>query len=119
ADARELLRVADSRRRRQGLEFLERVVLDLADALAGDAERASHLFERARLLAGKAEAQLDHLALALGQRSQRQLDVLAAQRERGGVERRLRLLVGDEVAERGLLVLADRLLQRDGQLRHA
>src|SRR5207248_11020259 len=103
----------------QGLDLLPRLVLEPAAALAGDAERASHLFERARLLAGKAEAQLDHLALARGQRSQRQLDVLAAQRERGGVERRLRLLVGDEVAEHGLLVIADRLIHRAGKLHPA
>ena len=38
--------------------------------------------------------------------------------ERGGIERRLGELVLDEVAERGVLLLADRLLERDGQLRH-
>src|ERR1051325_5630916 len=51
---------------RQGLELLQRVVLDLTDALARDAECAADLLERARLLAGEPEAELDHLPLALG-----------------------------------------------------
>src|ERR1051326_4629602 len=39
----------------KALELLERVVLDLPDALAGHAERAADLLERARLLALQAE----------------------------------------------------------------
>src|SRR5919198_3638488 len=73
----------------QRLELLERVVLDLADPLARDAEGAADLLERARLPALEPEAQLDHLPLALGQRLERLLDVLAAQRERGLLVRRL------------------------------
>src|SRR5207248_325928 len=96
----------------QRLELLQRVVLDLADPLARDAERAADLLERARLLALQAEAELDHLALALRQRVERLLDVLAAQRERGLLVGRLGRLVLDEVAELGLLLLADRLLER-------
>ena len=61
--------VLEPLRLRQGLELLQRVVLDLADALARDAERAADLLERPRLLALEAEAELDHLALALGQRA--------------------------------------------------
>ena len=111
--------VAERLRLGQRLEPLQRVVLDLADPLARDAERAADLLERARRLAEEPEAQLDHLALALGERAESRLDVLAPERERRGVERRLGLVVGDEVAERGVLLLADRLLERDGQLRHA
>ncbi len=51
---------------RQPLELLQRVVLDLADPLARDSERLTDLLERARLGAAETEAQLDHLALALG-----------------------------------------------------
>src|ERR1700693_93465 len=83
---------------RERLELLERVVLDLADALAGDAERAADLLERARLRAREPDAELDHLAVTLGQRGQRVLDVLPAERDLGGVEGRLGLLVLDEVA---------------------
>src|SRR5205807_10612486 len=85
----------------EALELLQRVVLDLADALARHAERAADLLERARLLALQPEAELDHLPLALGQRLERLLDVLPAQRQRGRVERRLGLVVLDEVAELG------------------
>src|SRR5262249_36049038 len=60
------------------LELLERVVLDLADALARDAQRASDLLERPRRAAVEAEAELDHLTLARRQRAERVLDVLTA-----------------------------------------
>ena len=106
-------------RLRERLELLQRVVLDLTDALARDAERLPDLLERARLRAVEPVPQLDHAALAVGERRQRELDVLAAQRERRRVERRLGLLVRDEVPERGVLLLADRLLERDRELRHA
>src|SRR5439155_9691173 len=68
--------VFEALRFRQRLELLERVVLDLADALAGDAERAPDLLERARLRAGEPEAKLDHLPVALRQRGEGILDVL-------------------------------------------
>src|SRR6185437_13601449 len=103
----------------QGLELLQRVVLDLADALARDAEGLPDLLERARLRAVETEAELDHAPLALGERGERTLDVRAAECERRGVERRLGLLVLDEVAELGVLLLADRLLETDRVLRHA
>src|SRR2546425_6434589 len=83
----------------EGLELLERVVLDLADALAGDAEGLADLLERARLRTREPEAKLDHLPVALRQRRECVLDVLAAQGDLGGVVRRLGLLVLDEVAK--------------------
>src|SRR5438105_4645511 len=98
------------------LELLQRVVLDLADALARHAERAADFLERARLLALQAEAQLDHLPLPLWERREGVLDVAPPQRERRRVERRLGLLVLHEVAELRLLLLADRLLERDREL---
>src|SRR5262245_42590258 len=103
---------------RQRLELLQRVVLDLADALARDPERLADLLERARLRAVEPVTKLDDTPLALRERRQRELDVLAPQRQRRGVERRLRSLVRDEVTERRVLLLADRLLERDGELRH-
>src|SRR3954468_3705127 len=80
-------------RLRQHLELLQRVVLDLADALAGHAEGAADLLQSARLRARQAEAHLDHLALARGQRVQCRAHVLATQVLEREVERRIRLLV--------------------------
>src|SRR5712691_7236257 len=114
----ELDAVFEALRLGQRLELLQRVVLDLTDALARHAEGAADLLQRARLLAEQAEAELDHLPLAFRQRVERLLDVLAAQLHLRRVVGRLRRLVGDEVAERRLLLLADRLLQRDRELRH-
>src|SRR5581483_9282870 len=51
-------------------------------------------------------------------RVQSRLDVLAPQGELRRVERALRRLVVDEVAEARVLLLADRLLETDGELRH-
>src|SRR3954471_5569713 len=101
------------------LELLERVVLDLADPLARDAEGAAHLLERARLLAREAEAQLDHTPLALRERGQRLLDVRPPQRQRGRVGGRRRVHRLCEVPELAIPRLADRLLEADRMLRHA
>src|SRR4051794_40463737 len=110
-----LRRVAQTLRLGQHLELLERVVLDLADALARDSERAADLLQGARLLAGQPEAHLDHLALALRQRVQSPEHVLLAQVLERRLERRLGRVVLDEVAQLGVLLLADRLLQRHRQ----
>src|SRR3954454_6487868 len=110
--------VAEALRLGQRLELLERVVLDLADPLARHVERAADLLERVRAGAAQAEAHLDHLALTRGERVERAANVLAPQRRRRGVERGDGRLVLDEIAELGLLLLAHRLLERDGLLRH-
>src|SRR5919112_417578 len=54
-----LARVAEALGLRQRLELLQRVVLDLADALACDVERPPDLLERPGTPAGEAEAHLD------------------------------------------------------------
>src|SRR3954452_12190906 len=73
-----LRRVAQPLRFRQRLELLQRVVLDLADSLSGDAEGATHFLERPRLVAVQAEAHLHHFAFTLRQRLERLPDVLPA-----------------------------------------
>src|SRR6187402_3421855 len=88
----------------QLLQLLERLVLDLADALAGDVEGPSHLVERARVLAAEAVAQLQNAALAVGEVLQRLLQRLFREQVRGAVEGGLGLLVGDELAELRLLL---------------
>src|SRR5438270_8209715 len=51
----------------EALELLERLLFDLADSLAGDVERPSHLVECAGLLVAEAVAQLEHAPLAVGE----------------------------------------------------
>src|SRR5215211_1530922 len=111
-----LRRVAQPLRLGQTLELLQRVVLDLANSLARHAEGAPHLLERSGLVALEPVAHLDHLALAPGQRVERAADVLAAEVLARQLEGRLGGLVLHEVAELGVLLLTDRLLERHRQL---
>src|ERR1044072_2274062 len=101
----------------QRLKLLQRLVLDLADALAGDVERPPDLVEGPRVLAAQPVAELEHAALAVGEVLQRLAQRLLGQEVGGPLEGRLRLLVRDELAELRLLLVADRLLERDRSLR--
>src|SRR3954467_5608714 len=92
-------RVSEALCLRKRLELLERVVLDLPDALARDVERPPDLLQRVRPRAREAEAHLDDLALTLRERVQRPSHVLAPQVLRGDLEGRLGGLVLDEVAQ--------------------
>jgi hypothetical protein len=104
---------------REGLQLLERLVLDLADALARHVERAADLVERAGVLAAQAVAQLEDAALAVGEVLERLAQRLLGEDLGGALVRRLGALVGDELAELRLLLVADRLLERDRRLRGA
>src|SRR2546426_6447876 len=64
----------------QRLQLLQRPVLDLAYALAGDVERLSDLLQGARPSSHDAVAKLDHLALACRQRLQHPRNPLSPQR---------------------------------------
>src|SRR5829696_3333697 len=97
---------------RERLQLLQRLVLDLADALARHVERA-------RVLAAEPVAQLEHAPLAVGEVLQRLAQRLLGEDLGGALVRRLGPLVGDELAELGLLLVADRLLERDRRLRGA
>src|SRR5215204_6354243 len=88
----------------QRLQLLERLVLDLADALACDVERATDLVERARVLAAEAVAQLEHATLAVRQVLERLAQGFLREDLRRALVGRLRALVGDELAELGLLL---------------
>src|ERR1700735_5802809 len=52
---------------RERLQLLERLVLDLADALTRDVERTTDLIECARVLAAEPVAQLQDPTLAVGE----------------------------------------------------
>src|SRR5687768_14271755 len=112
-DVAELLRLGEA------LQLLQRLVLDLADPLARDIERAADLVEGARVLAAEPVAELEHAALAVGQVLERLAERLLGEDLRRPLVRRLGALVGDELAELGLLLVADRLLERHRRLRRA
>ena len=97
-------------------EALERLALELANALAREPELGADRLERPRI-ALEPEAQLEDAPLALGERVERLADALLAQRLLGLVERVRGLAVGEEIAELALVVGADALVQRDGRLR--
>src|SRR4051794_19849607 len=103
----------------QLLQLLQALVLDLPDPLTRDVERPTDLVEGPRMLAAEPVTELEHATLAIGEVLQRFLERLFGEQVRGAVERRLSLLVGDELAELRLLLVADRLLQRDRGLRGA
>src|SRR5438105_10957003 len=91
----------------------QRLRLDLADALAGDAELSADLLERSGLAgAVKTESQADDLLLALAQLTERLLHRFVEQLAGSGIGRRFRLLVLDEVGEVAVLLLANRRVER-------
>src|SRR3954454_17607762 len=92
----------------EALELLERLVLDLADPLARDVERPPDLVERARVLPAEPVAQLEDAPLAVGEVLQRLAERLLREDLGGALVRGLRALVGDELAELGLLLVAHR-----------
>src|SRR5215208_1566860 len=95
----------------EGLQLLQRLVLDLADPLAGDVEGPPDLVERTRVLAAEPVAELEHAPLAVGEVLERLAQRLLRQKVGGAVEWRLGLLVRDELAELRLLLVADGLLE--------
>src|SRR4051794_3986343 len=116
---RPLCNVAQLLRLGQALELLQRLVLDLADPLARHVERPPDLVQRARVLAPEAVTELQHAPLAVAEVLQRLAERLLREDLRSALVRRLGPLVGDELAELGLLLVADRLLERDRRLRGA
>ena len=94
-------------------ELAERLRLDLADPLAGDVELLAHLLEGPGAPVLEPEPELQHAPLAAGQRVEDRLDLLLEELVRGRLGRGQRPAVLDEVAEVGVLLLADRRLERD------
>src|SRR5215216_3459693 len=118
-EARCLAYVAQLLRLGEALQLLERLVLDLADALARDVERPPDLVERARVLAAQSVPELEHAPLTVGEVLERLPQSFLGEDLRGALVRRLGSLIGDELTELRLLFVADRLLERDRSLRRA
>src|SRR6266849_3401789 len=98
-------------------QLLQALILDLADPLARDVERPPDLVERARMLAVEAVAQLEHRPLAVRERTEDLPQRLFAQRHLRRLVGQLLVLVGEEVPELGLVVVADRFFERHRCLR--
>src|SRR5262245_45858517 len=111
SDFAELLRLS------QGLKLLEALGLDLPDPLAGDVEGPADLVQGPRMLAAEPVTQLEHAALAIGEVLQGLLQRLLGEQLGGTLEGGLGTLIRDELAELRLLLVADRLLERDRRLR--
>src|SRR4051795_2663226 len=92
-------------------ELRQRLRLDLADPLAGEAELLADLVERARLAVCEAEAQCDDRCLTLGQRLQHAVELTLQQTERHDLRSDRRVRVLDEVAQLAVALVADVLLQ--------
>src|SRR5205085_7111262 len=95
------------------LQLAHRLGLDLADALARHLEDPAHLLQRVGVAVAQAVAQLDDLALAVGQRLEHLLDLVLEHLLRRRLHRRLDAVVLDEVAEVAVLALAHRAVQAD------
>src|SRR3990172_3992450 len=94
-------------------ELPERLGLDLADALAGDGKVLAALLQGVLAAVGEAEAEAEHLLLARREGVQDLVGLLPEREADDGLHRGDHLLVLDEVAQVGVLLLADRRLQRD------
>jgi hypothetical protein len=97
--------------------LFERLTLDLPNPLTRQLDRPPDLVQRPRTLAAEPVAQLEHAMAELLQRiSQRFVgEDLAGLlvRRLGPLVGRLGALVNNELAELGLLLVADPLLERD------
>ena len=93
-------------------QFRERNVLQLANALARHAEFLADFLERLRLSAIETEAREDDLALAIVEHVEQPADFVAQVLVAQQLERRLRFLVADDLAELGRIVVADRRVER-------
>src|SRR5438128_12562380 len=94
------------------LELAQRLGLDLADALARHRELQAHLFQRVVGAHADAEAHAQHALFAWRQGRQHAGGGFAQIGLNRGVDRQDRVLVLDEIAEVGVLLVADRSFQR-------
>ena len=98
-------------------ELAQCLRLDLANALAGDAELAAHLFEGAAAPIFEAEAELEDAALAARQAGEHVFHLLAKELLAGRFRGSESGWVFEEVAEVAVLLFADWRLKRDRLLR--
>src|SRR5919108_1334805 len=107
--------VAELLRPRRVAKLAQRLVLDLADPLSAVAEDVADLLQGSGPLAVEAEPPLQDAPLPVVEGVQDRLDVRLEQGAGSGVEGHLGVVVLDEVAEGGVLLLPHRALQGDGR----
>src|SRR5215831_16963696 len=95
------------------LQLADGLGLDLPYPLARHLEDAADLLQRVGVTVAQAVAELDDLALAVGQRLEHLLDLVLEHLLRRRLHGRLGRVVLDEVAEVAVLTLADGPVQRD------
>src|SRR5262249_11508821 len=103
------------------LELPHGLGLDLANPLAGHLEDPAHLLEGVGIAVPQPVAELDDLALAVGQGLEHLVDLLLGHLRGGRVDRALGGLILDEIAEVAVLALAHGPVERDrvaGDLHH-
>ena len=103
----------------QSAKLLQALILDLPDPLACDAERTSNLVERARRVSVEPVPHLEDSLLPRSERAQNLRERVLAQGLLGGLVGQRCGVVPQEVAELRLVLVADRLLERDRRLRAA
>src|SRR5947209_1946563 len=98
-------------------ELPQRLRFDLADALAGDGEALTDLFERVLAAVADAEAHLDNLLFARRERLEHRLGLLLQVQIDHRFGGRHDLAILDEIAQMRIFLFADRRLERDRLLR--
>ncbi len=97
--------------RERTAQFGERNILQLPNALPGDTKFLTYLFERLGLSAVQTETLEDDLLFAIVQNVQQPADLVTEIFITQQLKRRLRLLVADDFAELGRIVVADRRVE--------
>src|SRR5712692_9868581 len=92
---------------------MERLGLDLADALAGDPKTLADLFERALPAVADAESHLDDFFFARRERLEDRLGLLLEVHVDPCFRRRHDLAILDEIAQMRIVLSADRGVERD------
>src|SRR5713226_193912 len=114
ASSRRLLQIIPQLlRTRRVAQLAQRLRLNLPDALAGDAEALADLLQRPLVAVDQPEPELQNAPLPGGEGVEDVLDLVVEHGQRGGVGGGDRLLVLHEVAQVGVLLLADGRLQGD------
>src|SRR5690349_18500188 len=102
-------------------ELLHRAELDLSHPLAGHVQSRADLFQSPRSAIVESKPETDHVALATGQPAKDAVDLLSSDEVPRHVARSGHRGRRDEVSDRGVVLLADRSLERewfDGYAEH-